>query len=388
MIKTLSIKNFKSINTLSIENLGSLNLIVGKNNSGKSTVLEAIRILASNGSQYVINEIVESHDDNILTQYSRNDEDISIYEGLFPGRKFPSDDTPIYIGSINKKRFVEIKRVIYKDSEEEVTDENGNRVISRKRSFFGLKDINTSDLDIEDLDHSLQISTNRYPDKPSFISYQDKRFHSRRAALYNRKLTSITPISYIPTQFLSMNLLASLWDQAVLTPYYENVKKFLKIISDDFEDLAFIKVNNRNSRSDIERSGIIKLKNQSKPIPLNSMGDGVLRILQLVLGMFPAKGGFLLIDEFENGLHFSVQEKIWELLFDLSQSLKIQVFATTHSWDCIESFANTAEKNDSIDSTLFRLGKSIMNENKNEVIATQFNKEKLINLTQADVELR
>jgi AAA15 family ATPase/GTPase len=168
MIKTLNIKNFKSLTDLTIEELGPLNLIVGKNNSGKSTVLEAIRILASNGSQSIINEIVESHDDNILSQYSSNDEDVSIYEGLFPERKFPSDDSSIYIGSINKKRFVEIQRVFYKDSEEEIQDDKGNRILSRKRSIFGLEDIDHDNP--EELDQSLQITTNRNPERPSFIS--------------------------------------------------------------------------------------------------------------------------------------------------------------------------------------------------------------------------
>ena len=69
------------------------------------------------------------------------------------------------------------------------------------------------------------------------------------------------------------------------------------------------------------------------PVPLGSMGDGMLRVLQIILKVFSAQGGFLLIDEFENGLHYSVQEKIWALIFKLAEQLNIQVFATTHSWD-------------------------------------------------------
>jgi AAA15 family ATPase/GTPase len=65
----------------------------------------------------------------------------------------------------------------------------------------------------------------------------------------------------------------------------------------------------------------------------------MLRVLQLALKIFPAKGGFLLIDEFENGLHYSVQERIWQLAFEMAQRLDIQVFATSHSWDCVESFS-------------------------------------------------
>lgn len=186
-------------------------------------------------------------------------------------------------------------------------------------------------------------------------------------------------------------LLASLWDKAVLTPYFENVKKFLKIISDDFEDVVFIKINSNQSsyrgRPEFKRTGIIKLKNMNKPIPLNGMGDGILRILQLVLGIFPAKNGFLLIDEFENGLHYSVQEQVWRLIFQLSEELNIQVFATTHSWDCVKAFSKAS--NDSKESAfLLRIGKSVINENHGKTIATTFDKNGLNNLTQSDVELR
>jgi predicted ATPase len=190
-----------------------------------------------------------------------------------------------------------------------------------------------------------------------------------------------------------MDLLASLWDRAVLTSYFDNVRNSLKIISENFEDIAFVKISlphrrlsySGNNRA--ERTGIVKLANLDRPIPLNGMGDGILRILQLVLGIFPAKNGFLLIDEFENGLHFSVQAQIWKLIFELASELNIQVFATTHSWDCIEAFSIAANQSDE-PAVLFRIGKSVLPNDKGKTIATVFDKNSLHNLTQSDVELR
>jgi AAA15 family ATPase/GTPase len=101
-----------------------------------------------------------------------------------------------------------------------------------------------------------------------------------------------------------------------------------------------------------------------------------------------AQGGFLLIDEFENGLHYSIQEKIWSLLFEMAEKLDIQVFATTHSWDCIESFAKVANDKPNIEGVLFRMGKSARKSNQGQIIATVFDNERLYNLTQADVEVR
>jgi len=96
----------------------------------------------------------------------------------------------------------------------------------------------------------------------------------------------------------------------------------------------------------------------------------------------------LLIDEFENGLHYSVQEKVWRLLFELSSKLDIQIFATTHSWDCIESFAKVAKKNKDIEGILFRVGQSVRTSDTGRVISTVFDGEQLYSITQSDVEVR
>ena len=72
------------------------------------------------------------------------------------------------------------------------------------------------------------------------------------------------------------------------------------------------------------------------------MGDGINRILTIILAMVNCENGYLFVDEFENGLHHSVQEKLWEIIFYLSERLNIQVFATTHSNDTIKAFGEVA----------------------------------------------
>jgi predicted ATP-dependent endonuclease of OLD family len=108
--------------------------------------------------------------------------------------------------------------------------------------------------------------------------------------------------------------------------------------------------------------------------------------LQLVLGIQPAAGGVLLIDEFENGLHFSVQKRLWELIFELAKTLDIQVFATTHSWDCIEAFTHAAETKQD-DAVLVKVSEGI-GEKENTIISSVYERDDLMRLTQADVEVR
>lgn len=67
-------------------------------------------------------------------------------------------------------------------------------------------------------------------------------------------------------------------------------------------------------------------------------------LLALVLHLFSARGGFLLIDEIDTGLHYSVMADMWRLVVETAKRLEVQVFATTHSLDCVRALARLRKK--------------------------------------------
>lgn len=91
---------------------------------------------------------------------------------------------------------------------------------------------------------------------------------------------------------------------------------------------------------------------------------------------------FLLVDEIENGLHYSVHEDLWRFVFRLARELKVQVFATTHSWDCIEAFQRAAQEDPS-EGCLIRLGWK-----RDEVVATVYDENDLAVVTRDQIEVR
>ena len=319
MLPSLHIKNFRCLEDFQVSRLGRVNLIVGKNNSGKSSVLEALRIYAGKGQREVLAQVIEERDGvksaSGLSAYA-DAEALSIFGEFFTGYMPPSIDVAITIGSML-----------------------GNRA--------------------ETL--CIQCAWEKAP----LASLQKQ------------------PCAFVSTRFVAINELAKLWDDIVFTEAEEVVKDFLRFIASDFQALTFVE-NQRGSG----RIAKVKLANLPHPVSLNSLGDGMVRVLQLALKIFPAKGGFLLIDEFENGLHYSVQEKVWAKLFAVAKELDIQIFATTHSWDCIESFANVACQQTDNDGILFRVGRSVKKSDAGKVIATVFDGAALSQLTQADVEVR
>lgn len=372
MLNSLVIKNFRMLEDFSVEKLGRLNLIVGKNNSGKSTVLEALRIYAGGANLSLLKEIAESHDEKFpLAEATLKEPCVTFpYEDLFTGRQ-PSkkESVRFSIGeSIGHEHQLIVDRVFVaekKDNKFKFSVEFTENWLN-KNSNAGL------------VSQTLGIS--RKSGVWYIINHGDYNFLSTDQF--------VAPCSLVPTHFISMDELASEWDKIAYTEHEYIITEALKIILPDYEHLVFVANERSNMAGKPQRIAKVKLASLPRPVALKSLGDGMVRILQIAIKLVSAQGGFLLIDEFENGLHYSTQEKIWSWLFTMAERLDIQVFATTHNWDCIDSFAKVAIASTDTEGVLFRMGKSALKSNQGQIIATVFDKERLYNLTQADIELR
>lgn len=386
MLNSLLIKNFRALEHLEVPKLGRVNLMVGKNNSGKSTVLEALRIYAGNAQRPLLEAIARGHDERyqIPESESLEGDAVAPFQDFFTSRRFPaSSHTAITVGEIDKpSSSLSIRYALLEEVEEIVEDETG--ATKRLRRY------------IHDPEQQVPIDGDV---QPILLVHKGERSlpplklmgssSSARSRVFFESAPSV-PCSVIPTEFISMDELADAWDAIALTDEEEVVKRALRIVAPDFESLVFVRADGSvgTNRYRSMRTALVKLHGMSRPVPLNSMGDGMLRVLQLALKLFAAKGGFLLIDEFENGLHYSVQEKVWALLFEMAERHNIQIFATTHSWDCIESFTKVAVARTETDGVLFRLGRSVRSSDQGRVIATVFDEAALQNITQQDVEVR
>jgi ABC-type transporter Mla maintaining outer membrane lipid asymmetry ATPase subunit MlaF len=74
---------------------------------------------------------------------------------------------------------------------------------------------------------------------------------------------------------------------------------------------------------------------EERLLPLPLMGAGMTRSLSVVLRISNASNGVVFVDEIENGLHHSLMREIWTAIGELARNLNAQVFATTHSLECI-----------------------------------------------------
>ncbi|MCX7012289.1 MAG: ATP-binding protein [Candidatus Sumerlaeota bacterium] len=118
-------------------------------------------------------------------------------------------------------------------------------------------------------------------------------------------------------------------------------------------------------------------------LPLTLLGEGLQRMASLLLAIATTAGGIVLIDEIENGLHHSVLPKVWRAIADAAKRFDVQVFATTHSYECIGAAHAAFEAQSDYDFRLHRL-ESI----KGEVKAISYDRETLGVAMDAYMEVR
>ena len=128
---------------------------------------------------------------------------------------------------------------------------------------------------------------------------------------------------------------------------------------------------------------MVRLKGHDRPIPLRSLGDGALRLFGVALALANSRDGFLLIDEAENGIHYSVQRDYWRMVLQTAHENNVQVLATTHSSDCVRGFAAAAAELEDIEGVLVRLSRR-----DGHLRAVEYPEEELVIAAEQGIEVR
>ncbi|MFK5975427.1 MAG: AAA family ATPase [Sulfurovum sp.] len=108
---------------------------------------------------------------------------------------------------------------------------------------------------------------------------------------------------------------------------------------------------------DVIRDRVI-FKQNGEYRDLNQFGDGIKHFLHIILTLFLNQDSIVYLDEIENGIHYSNLDKLWEIVLKVSKKQSVQVFATTHSKECIESYARVAKELKDEEISFIKLGKN------------------------------
>lgn len=368
LLPSLEIENFRAFKHLTIEKLGRVNLIVGKNSVGKTCLLEAVWIYANKADPRTLQELLSGRDErNIPVQSQSNEADNALYSlrHLFFDRRLDIGTSRIAIGAMEYLRSIHLSVDCYALSE----DENSPVRFRTKISI-------TDDIDLDDIQVRLTImeGNNKDVERSYPVEYLGKRGMPMSIARDKRQ----SAWHFLSTNGLDKDEVARLWDASAILGLDNEALTILKVIQPTIERL--IMVEERDGRS---RIPMVKLQSSDHFVPLRSLGDGMWRALGISLALVNSKNGILLIDEFENGLYHGVQTDLWRLIFRVAHELNVQVFATTHNWDCIEAFQKAAQEDQNEEAMLIRLQRQ-----GEDIIAVTYDERELMIATREHIEVR
>ncbi len=341
MYETIEILNFRCFENFEVGPLESVNLFTGKNNVGKTALLEAIWL-----------------------QHGYQNPELGFRVDAFRG-----------LDRINADALL---TNLFHDFDQEKTITVSCRFADGKISSLKIsaQEASETSIPVENIANRQESDTGSAPSKPKLSESQSDRSVLNRVAFEYTDMDGLKMNSYVYMEgseisfkrktgikkplgvFLSARrsenqpVLAERLSSLTLEKKHGSVVKILRTVEPDLQDLTTQFIGGSPVvYGDVGGATLI-------PLPL--LGDGVCRLLSICLAVPTAKNGVLLIDEIENGFHYSVMEKVWKAVVRFAGDYNVQIFATTHSWECISAFQTALSdlSEEKISGALFRLEKT------------------------------
>lgn len=281
MINELRIENFRGLKEIKLTELSTINLIVGTNNSGKTSVLEAIDVLLCSKSEF----------DN-------QTRDGSVFRGI------GNIDLPFtHLSEPNRQPSI-FASFGYIDCTRQL-------LYTHKRSQLTVVDPSTK--------MGSAVITN-----PNDL---------RKSTEFVNKVENLGMVLSISTNLDSNHSLLQNYSALAISDSENELFEILKKFEPRFERIDTL------SNADGILTMYIRIKGAGK-VPIWLMGQGFIRLISIYTRIIAAKKKYILIDEIEQGMHYSNMSVLWSALALISKELDLQIFATTHSSDAIQSAAS------------------------------------------------
>lgn len=307
MLKSLHIKNFRGFRDLKIESLKRVNLITGQNNTGKTGVLEALAFLLKDPNPS------QCHNLPNLFRITGGDTTENFWKWLIYN-KDSATNLKIRASFDNQNDFEVILRPQSKapidfDVSLFTACEDVGGFYCYCGTYGGGQRLLGA---VQGINHKAAI----FSTKPS-SSFEDAIGYNR-VILKRRKKQVEEMLQQIEPRLLTIEALQVVSGETPIPLLYADV-------------------------------GL------SEMIPVTQLGQGFNRLLDIYSELVVADAKVLLIDEIENGLHYSVLPLVWKGLFLAAKEFDVQIFATTHSWECILAADQAAHDQEKYELELIRL---------------------------------
>ena len=310
MLSNLIIENFRGIQALSIKDMRRLVLLSGNNNVGKSSVLEAIFFMMDHLSPDSFNRM------NGFRGLSIPTNGVSLWEPLF--YQMNPDNTI----RIQATRGEDTLTLSYAKDDSYIPALNGGIPKNVAGSFQSSAKRNYT----LRFDFKVEGSVD-YSEVGHYTTSENGTLREIADDNGDKQLMQLTYTSFMNNNFVRTDrAILDRMGKAEINGEKEKLIGFLQRIDSSISDIVTLSIN-----------GIPQLyiNTNKKLLPVQFSGDGINKLLYIVLSIMDAKNGILLVDEIDTGFHYSMYKDLWKIVSDVSRDYNCQVIATTHSYENI-----------------------------------------------------
>lgn len=324
MLTKLTISNFRNIESLTLDPLGRITLIAGKNGVGKTAVLEALWLLSGPNVPELGGRVSAMRG---LPTFGRE----FIFRDLF--RNFDPEGHVKIVGHGDWGSHSR-KLEIYFQNHEQFNVFDPNALVSGQTEPLSISSVEDDDEIVFEYRHddgTVYSSRAWWVAEQMTLGVSGPGSISRGIRQESHPVPGRSPSAYIPV--LSRDdpeTIATRLGKLQLQGDDAKLMSLILPIEPRLERLILIS---------IENTPVVHahLQGMARPVPVHLLGEGLNRMLRLGLAMNEVKGGLLLVDEIENGLHHKIQKKVFATLGKLAEAFDVQIVATTHSGECIRA---------------------------------------------------
>jgi AAA15 family ATPase/GTPase len=344
MIKNIKINNYKCFKNFEIKAFKRINILVGDNNSGKTSLLEAIALLDPKTFK-AKNDVIKNAISFCTDSYLKNKDDLpnkfmlAFFKKIF-------EDYSIFFNkrNIEEPIFIEADfNSLKKDSKSDFLVKFENQIIKEIVDFPERNSHPNITKTIQrgalGLFESI-VATYKFSNKKNLL-----KLGVSSIGTYNDNVEGFDNFDVIFKKINDRANLVKNWTQIINQNGVKIEEKFVKLLQNFDGDIEAIRAN--QDELDFYKKNP---ENKKSPfvIPLSSMGEGFKRFFDIIITLELINKNnnlqILCIDEIDNGLYFDKQDIYWEQIIKLCEEKNIQLFATTHSYDSLKSLSSEIEK--------------------------------------------
>ncbi|XKE95406.1 ATP-binding protein [Metaplanococcus flavidus] len=318
-LQAINIKSYRGIKELELNKLSFINIFVGENNTGKTSILEAIQLISNPFSASEFRMLSRQREKNVLgIRYQDKEEGISWM--------FSKDGKDLRIPiSINYTFNAIEEKISYSLSEEDyyivtssIEREETNKDIDEDDSISIVKEQTVKISQSNKYDEVIKSATHVFGDIP----YGEFRKESIKDRLFNCNYISAVDHRMLPISIFMLNKL-------IQEGKRDELLKTLRFFDSKIKGIEILVNNSKRTTPYIEHIDL-------GIVPISIFGDGLRKALLVASKVIASEGGVLLIDEIETGIHTNLIPEFINWVSDLCIKYNVQLFATTHSLEAVD----------------------------------------------------